>query len=409
MSAARTGPSIRDRTKRAYLFSAFSVVTSCNGFGCPQLLYTSIDKPPMLPRLDPIPAIGGLSAERCGLCHRAIYDEWRSSLMAKAAVDPFFQAERAERGNLFFCGRCHHPLENQEPMIVESLRSIDPLVPKAHANDAYDELLRSEGVTCVVCHMSADAQSYPDAPTRGPPTIYNSRALSDAAAPHPLAVGSALDEDGRVCARCHQFDPLGSKTARPPLDTMAEYALYRRSGGERTCIGCHMPSMARRSVESAPVRSGHDHRFRGAFDSAFIAGALGAKIAPAANGIAIVVENRAGHRLPTGEPARVLRVTIEILHEGRPAASRVLRIVRDFDPIALVDRLDSSLSVGEKRHLRVAFTQAELADADGARLVVDLLRYEPDHPTAHRSGADTPLFTHVLTASCAIGRPLRRG
>src|SRR5262245_42688055 len=96
----------------------------------PSILYPAIDTPPMMPRLDPLPQIGSLSASRCGLCHRTIYEEWRSSLMAQAATNVFFLAERAEQHGLFLCGRCHHPLENQEPLLVSGLRSLSPLIPK---------------------------------------------------------------------------------------------------------------------------------------------------------------------------------------------------------------------------------------------------------------------------------------
>ena len=58
-----------------------------------------------LPEIAPLPELGGLSAGVCGKCHAQIYAEWSTSMMAKAATDPFFLAERAEGGNLFLYAR----------------------------------------------------------------------------------------------------------------------------------------------------------------------------------------------------------------------------------------------------------------------------------------------------------------
>src|SRR5262245_21095036 len=78
----------------------------------PSLLYSRIDQPAMMPRLEPLPELGSLSAARCGACHQEIYKEWSSSLMGAASTNPFFRFERAEQKNLWLCGRCHFPLEN---------------------------------------------------------------------------------------------------------------------------------------------------------------------------------------------------------------------------------------------------------------------------------------------------------
>jgi hypothetical protein len=396
------------RRSRVALASSL-VLASCNGFGCPQLLYSRVDRPPVLPKLEPLPQIGSLSAERCGQCHKEIYTEWNRSLMAQSTVNPFFRRERAERNNLFLCGRCHHPLQNQEEEIVESLRSIDPLMAKARANVDYDPQLAEEGVTCAVCHMSPEALFFPDDP---PPvhrahggehgTMYNARSLNDAVSPHPLAVGPGLAEPGRVCVRCHQFDPIGSHLERPPLDTVAEYEEYRSGGGPETCTGCHMPEVKRSAVADAPIRTGHQHSFLGVRDADFVRRflALEARIEGGGTKVVVAIENKAGHRVPTGEPARVLEVSAQLMQGERMLGHRRVRIARDFDTVALRERRDDALRVRERRRVELHFTPAEIAAAEKVRVSIDLARYEEDHPLVEAlAGTGLPqLRVHIFDA-----------
>jgi nitrate reductase cytochrome c-type subunit len=330
----------------------------------PRILYPYIDRPPMIPKLHPLRELGSLSAVRCGACHQEIFREWSSSLMAQSATNSFFLTERSHNPAAFLCGRCHYPLENQERELLLGLSSLDPLVPITRANPSFDEILSKEGVTCVVCHMRP-----------GTAAILNARILTAATPPHPLVVG--LDET--ICKRCHQFDPIGGDTFRPPLDTFNEHAEYRAAGGKNSCVDCHMPAIERRSAASAPVRTGHDHRFLGARDGAFIARHLSATITRAGDQWIVELENRAGHRLPTGEPSRVLRARIERLGAEGPVPLAAISIQRDMDTIRVVDRSDTTLAPGERRRIRVP-----APDDSDARVVVELLRAaNEEHHVAH--------------------------
>lgn len=351
-----------------------------------------------MPRLEPLPEIGSLSAKQCGLCHQDIYREWQSSLMAQAMTNPFFSVERAEQHNLFLCGRCHFPLQNQDEMIVTGLRSLSPLIPEATINPAFDAELQKEGITCVVCHMRA-----------GTPAILNARKLPDGNAPHPLETAK-LDA---VCERCHGFDPIVSKTLRPPLDTLDEHHEYLAKGGKQTCTDCHMPAIQRSSAANAPVRTGHDHSFRGALDAGFIAAHLDVALTQENGALFVELHNRAGHRVPTGEPSRVLRVRVQLLPlEGdAPIAERVIRILRDMDTIEVADRLDSTLGVFERRKIRAEFSQPELAGAARARAVVELHRYEVTHPLVQLAGPERfsghMHVAHVTTATVVLPEIMR--
>ena len=85
------------------------------------------------------------SALRCAKCHQKIYDEWRVSAHAYAAISPMFQRfEQAmtvvTKGTVgTFCVRCHAPVATQ----MEYPRE---------ASIADGAAVFREGITCVACH-----------------------------------------------------------------------------------------------------------------------------------------------------------------------------------------------------------------------------------------------------------------
>lgn len=85
------------------------------------------------------------SAIRCAKCHQKIYDEWRVSAHAYAAISPMFQRfEQAitvvSQGTIgTFCVRCHAPVATQ----MEYPRE---------ASIADGAAVFREGITCVACH-----------------------------------------------------------------------------------------------------------------------------------------------------------------------------------------------------------------------------------------------------------------
>lgn len=360
------------------------------------LMTSRVDQPPMLPAIEPLEGIGSLSARQCGQCHDAIYDEWRQSLMAVASVNPFYVAESAEQGHPFVCQRCHAPLENQTRVIVDGLLSLDPLVGRGTPNANFDSALEREGVTCVVCHMSPQMAYWPDTPPSIAPTIFSARALPDAKPPHPLAVGPALGDAARGCARCHQIDPPGANTLRPASDTMREYADYLAGGGEQTCVGCHMPEVRRPSAKGGPMRLGHRHRFSGARDAAFIERFLDVAVMPIESGVRVVVTNRAGHRVPTGEPSRVLYVNVSLKNGEQTVAQRSVRLQRSMDTVHLIERFDTSLKVGETRAIDVPFSDVERVAARRVEAWLGFARYAADHPLVVGMGGTAPRPLGVL-------------
>ena len=85
------------------------------------------------------------SALTCAKCHQKIYDEWRVSGHAYAAVSPMFQrfeqavAELVRGTSGTFCVRCHAPVATQVDHPREAPIFSGPAVFR-------------EGITCVACH-----------------------------------------------------------------------------------------------------------------------------------------------------------------------------------------------------------------------------------------------------------------
>jgi hypothetical protein len=85
------------------------------------------------------------SAAKCAQCHKKIYDEWRVSSHAYAAVSPMFQkfeqaVTEVTQGTVgYFCMRCHAPVATQMNYPRDMSIVDGPAVFR-------------EGITCVACH-----------------------------------------------------------------------------------------------------------------------------------------------------------------------------------------------------------------------------------------------------------------
>lgn len=90
------------------------------------------------------------SATKCAQCHKKIYDQWRVSAHAYAAVSPMFHKFEQKMTELTkgtvgtFCVRCHAPAAVQMGLPREASFVDAPLVFR-------------EGVTCVACHRVKEA------------------------------------------------------------------------------------------------------------------------------------------------------------------------------------------------------------------------------------------------------------
>ncbi len=263
-----------------------------------------------------VPAgLDSLSAESCGQCHQAIYEEWKTSIHAHAYRDPFFQAYWKKDGYVWVCLNCHTPLENQQPTLIREIPNNRVEKAVEVENPRYDMAYQQEGVTCAACHVR-------DGTILGP--------FDDSAAPHPTKYDPAFRTTA-ICYRCHnvvsgpfQFYNVG------PCGTYAEYEgeFFMKEQG-LTCQHCHMPEIARPAAAGGPIRQGRRHLWRGGHDPDMIKRAVAVQVrvdppdlqqGEPVTATLTLINAGAGHKIPTGDPDRHFTVEFYV----RDAAGQIL-------------------------------------------------------------------------------------
>jgi hypothetical protein len=269
--------------------------------------------------------VASLSAEACGVCHREIYDEWKTSIHAQAFTDPFFQAYWRKDKHIWVCLNCHTPLQNQQPDVVTDLRGGRVNRPVSRPNPDFDPALQREGVTCAGCHVR-------DGVILGP--------FGDSVAPHPTRYDPRF-RSTEICYTCHavpsdrfQFYNGG------PCATFMEFEAGPYKAKGYICQTCHMPEVERQMATGGPVRKGRRHLWRGGHDPDQIKRALTVSLAadrPVLTGgrrttwTLTLTNSGAGHMLPTGDPDRYLLAEFEVVDaQGRVRAGRRMTVSRSI-------------------------------------------------------------------------------
>lgn len=259
--------------------------------------------------------IAGIRAEDCGVCHKAIYEEWKTSIHSKAFVDPFFQAYWRKDKHIWICLNCHTPLENQQPELILDIprNRVEKAVKKP--NPRYDAEYRREGISCAACHVR-------DGVILGP--------FKDSDAPHPTRY-DPIFRTTRLCYRCHQVPSGPFQFYRfGPCGTYPEFegGHYYKAG--YICQDCHMPKTERPAAEGGPVRTVQRHLWRGGHDPEQVRRAITVDVKAdppeMTPGTDVkftlsLTNSGAGHYLPTGDPDRYFTIEFEVAD----AAGRVLR------------------------------------------------------------------------------------
>ncbi len=230
-------------------------------------------------------------ATECGKCHETIYQDWLTSMHARATVqkDPLYRgmyelAVEESQGKLESkCIVCHSPMSTVFGDINRELE--------------YNQ----DGVSCQFCHGAAHITSFISAGDIAIEldTVYSANPKPDNPA-HPVAHRDYY-RSGELCLPCHaeMKNPRGLKVCA----TGDEWQEYHQKTG-KTCLDCHMPV-----IDGVAA-----HSFFGSHNYARETNAVDMDLnySPEAAQLKITLVNSgAGHAIPTGTPLRmvILKVT----------------------------------------------------------------------------------------------------
>jgi hypothetical protein len=245
-------------------------------------------------------------AEKCGSCHRDIYEYWKSSLHAQAADDWRYQdvvtrlKDKGTPGVETLCPRCH------APAAVE-MRDV-----------RWEKKVSWEGVTCDFCHSVRGIRADPERPFILEIGAAKTGPLKDVVATGHEARYADVFVSSALCAPCHQF--VNAKRLEL-LSTYAEWQASSYAAKGITCQSCHMrtatgnivdPKVAR--VPSVPLNL---HEMPGGHSLSELNRALQAQISAERHGdtvdVTVHVLNRgAGHSVPTGSPLRAITMVVDV-------------------------------------------------------------------------------------------------
>jgi hypothetical protein len=274
------------------------------------------------------------AAADCERCHREVVVEWRASAHARAWSSEAFQSA-THAGRAEVCTGCHAPAP---------LAASGPPLLRAARHD--------EGVTCTTCHLST-------APGAAPLTMRGPASRSLPVEVHPVIAEDPLYRSSELCGGCHEATFAEWKASPAPVEDEKE-----------TCQGCHMPSV-HRTVESVndevpyspllvaleETQKLRRHRFA-VPEEADEEIRLSLERRPGA--LAVRVENRLPHALPTGSFGR-REVRLLVTWPGGSAEH------------VFAARPGASLAAGETRTLELPLAAA----AWSAPLSVALRRFDP--------------------------------
>lgn len=297
-----------------------------------------------------IPAgLTSISAASCGTCHTDHYEEWKLSTHAHAWTDLQFQAELKKESSPFLCINCHIPLQNQQEFIVTGLLGGDIYKPVKEKNPNFDALLQLDGINCASCHVRDGAVMGPTGSDK---------------APHKTVKGEVLLSE-QLCFSCHNASAIVTPTLVCSFETGDEW----RAGpyfGVKNCISCHMEEIDRERVKGFGMRKSRRHWFSGSgipkHDTLKTTMLNGLQIYPDTmdNILKVgdtlmyrlrVVNEHAGHRVPSGDPERFILFSFDLIfHNDSNVFTQVHRIGEQWEWHPEARKVsDNNMYPGEQR------------------------------------------------------------
>ena len=313
--------------------------------------------PPFLWGQETIPGVSDIhlsekgfsSSQKCGQCHKELYDDWKRSLHADSSGNAIFRAayiqvyfEQGERARAACLG-CHAPVAffNNDPKLTQPISR--------------------EGVSCDFCHSITEVlPGTPDGPQfrfefggvkQGP--------LKDVTSPVHQTRFNNLYQQSLFCKGCHE--QANSKG----ISMIATYSEWKESPYPDkgiTCQKCHMEQVPGKTViPSIQKTKGNwisNHDIAAGHSLTKRRQALEIKISSMEsykNRITVQVDltnSGAGHKMPTGLPVKkiILEVKLKDQNGGkRQIQQRVYqKVVADAQGKAVTNLADLMLGKGVK-------------------------------------------------------------
>lgn len=355
----------------------------------------------VIPHQDIPKGLVSLSAKDCGVCHQEYYKEWKTSTHAHAWTDLQFQAELRKESSPFLCINCHIPLQNQQEFIVSGLENGDIYKPVKKPNPHFDKDLQMEGITCASCHVRDG---------------YIIGKTGSELAPHPVKVDS-IHLSEQLCISCHNANAVVTPTLACTFETGDEW----KAGpyfGKQNCISCHMPEMHRPIMPGLPEKKSHYHAFPGSGIPKLVSlkseslDGMDVKVEAPKKQVILgdslslsvtVVNARAGHRLPSGDPERFYLINMKFYSPAGDLVHQTQnRIGERWQWYPEAKKLsDNNLNIGESRRYKTALQPAQTGTYT---LKVEVTKHRMDEETAkyNKLGDEYPLFIYVYEEEIKI-------
>lgn len=247
------------------------------------------------------------ASDECLVCHNglitpqgedvSIGSDWRPSMMANSARDPYWQAAvrrevmdhpQAQAAIEHECAACHMPMPRFEGALAGLQQSVFLSAPHPLRQTRADQLA-ADGVSCTVCHQiqnqgfgekrsfNAGFQVDTALPLDqrrvfGPHAVDGGRATLMRSASGFLPAENPAVTESEMCATCHT---LFTHTLGPDGKVLREFPeqvpylewRHSRYRDSHSCQACHMPPIAEEmpisSVLGVPRPGLSPHRFRG--------------------------------------------------------------------------------------------------------------------------------------------------
>lgn len=262
------------------------------------------------------PQVDFHTSDRCMACHNqlttasgrdvSIGTEWRASIMANSARDPYWQAsirrESIEHPSVTRevqdeCSACHMPVTRYQARLRGDKGSVFDFLP--FPAKSADAAAAEDGVTCSVCHQISKEklgtrESFnagfvverppvrDDHPEYGPFVITPGRQLiMDSSTGGFRPTTAEHIRDSALCGTCHQLYTTARGEGGQDIGSLPEQMpylewLHSDYPSKYSCQQCHMPEVREEvnisSVMGTPRLGLHQHVFVG--DNFFMEGML---------------------------------------------------------------------------------------------------------------------------------------